>query len=222
MVESVVQEVKRECIRKLSEIGASPELTKFYADAIQYEYEMTHIIYRLQNEVRAEVAKAESIPPDVLYRIVKTMTKYFHTWKLKIDSLASEGNRVPPLQVFPGKPEIFKAVCSLETNELNLQEGEEVVITDSSHPNWLKVRNTRGEEGYVPAMPCMLPTPDNTAITAVERLEILLLTSWTEWMRKVKTLITSTLKSSSKAMTVQWNAYLVRHLILASKEDKVE
>ena len=46
-------------------------LLQFYADAIQYEYEMIHTIYRLQSEVRTEMAKAESLPAAVLYGIVK-------------------------------------------------------------------------------------------------------------------------------------------------------
>lgn len=32
-----------------------------------------------------------------------------------------------------------------------------------------QVRNSKGEEGYVPAISCILPTPDNSALTAVER-----------------------------------------------------
>ena len=33
----------------------------------------------------------------------------------------------------------------------------------------LQVRNPRGEEGYVPALSCILPTPDNNSVNAVER-----------------------------------------------------
>jgi len=49
------------------------------------------------------------------------MTKYFHTWKLRIDTLAQEGTALPPFQFSPdslGRRQVFKAVCSLETNEV--------------------------------------------------------------------------------------------------------
>ena len=52
---------------------------------------------------------------------------------------------------------------------MNLHEGEDLVVTDVTCPNRLRVRNSKGEEGYVPALCCILPTPDNSAVTAVER-----------------------------------------------------
>ena len=33
----------------------------------------------------------------------------------------------------------------------------------------LKVRNSSGDEGYIPTLSCIIPTPDDNALTASER-----------------------------------------------------
>ena len=38
-----------------------------------------------------------------------------------------------------------------ESGDLRLQKGERVVIFDNQREHWWKARNSKGDEGYVPA-----------------------------------------------------------------------
>ena len=44
-----------------------------------------------------------------------------------------------------------------------------LTITDVSQPNQLGIINSQGEEGYIPALCCILPTPDKNALSTAER-----------------------------------------------------
>jgi hypothetical protein len=140
---------------------------------------------------------------------MQSLTKKFYQWRCRINSLAEQCSHIPPLQFNQDKLNEthmhLKALCSLETNEMNMHEGDELLIMDATCPNRLKVRNPRGEEGYVPALCCILPTPDSSAANAVERLQVHLLTSWTECSRKVKALFFENLTTVCNMINNEWN-----------------
>ncbi|ESN99434.1 hypothetical protein HELRODRAFT_162982 [Helobdella robusta] len=70
-----------------------------------------------------------------------------------------------------------------------------------------QVKNMRGEEGFLPTMSCLIPTPDANAITAVERLQVLLLTSWTECIRQLRPILLSTCCASSQNISKLWVSF---------------
>ena len=47
-----------------------------------------------------------------------------------------------------------------------------LTITDVSQPNQLGIINSQGEEGYIPALCCILPTPDKNALSTAERWDL--------------------------------------------------
>jgi hypothetical protein len=203
------EDIKGHCLKTLAELGAPPELSNFFADVLHCECEMTRTVYWLYNDLTSRTTGTtnEHLPAAELFSALQNMTKSFRGWKAKIDELSKQGERIPSFQVTPSSP-ILHAVCSFETDQVNLHEGDEMTITDASHPDWLRVRNSSGEEGYVPALSCVIPTPDNSALTAVERLQVLLLTSWAECLRKVRSILMTTLTGSARQLASRWNAWL--------------
>jgi len=214
------QEVKEHCIKALSAVGASDDFCLFFADVLQCEYDMNHTIWGLQQKLKLEEGQTH-LQPDILLKAAQDMTKNFNMWKGNIDALADRGQTVSALALDPkrvGQSNVVKALCSLETNEVNLKEGEEIVITDSTHPNRLKIKNSDGIEGYVPALCCFLPTPDKSAFTAAERLRIQLLASWTECVRKIRSRLTHTLFRCSKALTAEWKSNMKNMNTVVAKD----
>lgn len=184
------EDVKKQCWNALENIGATNEVCQFFAEVLQCEYDMTHATYRMQKDLSDEFSK-RPVNTAALFAIMQCLSKRFYQWKNRVASLSERQNSIPPLQCNIDKlsaAQNLKALCSLETIDMNMYEGDDLIVTDATCPNRLKVRNTRGEEGYVPALCCLLPTPDFNANNAVERLEVHLLTSWTESARKVKSL----------------------------------
>lgn len=213
------EDIKGHCLRTLADVGAPAELSSFYADVLQCEYDMTRTVYWLYNDLTTRVARQPKqslsdphLQPGELFSALQNMTKYFRGWKAKVDDLSRKGLDIPPFQVSPSSPmahsQVLHAVCDFETDQVNLREGEEMVITDASKPDWLRVRNSNGDEGYVPALSCIIPTPDYSALTAVERLQILLLTSWAECLRKVRSILIATMTTSTRHLLARWNTWL--------------
>lgn len=198
------EEVKQHCIEALHSLGASKEFSQFYADVLQCEHDITHHTYELQKELRETVKNKNGTP---FFATIQKLSKNFNMWRITAEELSAKHHSDPSLKFDPPKfsqAQRLKAVCSLETNELKLKEGEEMIITDATQPYQLKVRNPRGEEGYVPALSCVLPIPDSSAVHALERLQIQLLTSWTECVARLRPILHQMIVSTSSNILTQW------------------
>lgn len=198
------EEVRDRCIDALLSLGASNEFSQFYAEVLQCEYDITHSTYSLQKEIRETSASQNGAP---FYATIQKLSKHFNCWRTVVQELSAK--KFPREAMTSDAPKFAQAqrltaVCSLETNELRLNEGEEMVVTDASQPNQLKVRNPRGEEGYVPSLSCVLPVPDSDAFHAIERLEIQLLTSWTDCVARLRPILHQMLTSTSTNILTQW------------------
>lgn len=207
MTEISIKGMKNHCTKILEKMGASEEIISFYSDALQCEYDISHTIYKLQSKLKNDLDASDTISPNLIFALLQTMTKHFHSWKTTVDRLAKQGTDLPRIHLDEQNVNNLKmitAVCSMNTNELQMTEGEEVQITDASNPNWLKVKNLQGEEGFLPTLSCLIPTPDNDAFTTVERLQVLLLASWTECIRQLRPILTSSACLSSKQINKLW------------------
>lgn len=216
------EDVKKHCWSALADIGATNEVCQFFAEVLQCEYDMTHATYRMQKDLSEEFAK-QPVNSAALFAIMQCLSKRFYQWKCRIASLSEQRSSIPPLQCNVDKldqSKNIKALCSLETTDMNMYEGDDLIVTDATCPNRLKVRNTRGEEGYVPALCCLLPTPDFNANNAVERLEVHLLTSWTECSRKVKSLFFDNIASVCNVIANTLNN-IYHGLALIRERDRV-
>ncbi|ELU02287.1 hypothetical protein CAPTEDRAFT_213826 [Capitella teleta] len=199
--------VKEKCMLVLQQAGATQDFCDFFSDVLQYEYDMNQSIYRLGENLHQTRQDRSPIAPDVLFRTTQEMTKNFNQWKEKVNNLAKRGKDIQPLKINQHtltKSTVFKAVCSIETKELRVREGEEMTVLDATKPESIKVRTRKGQEGYIPALSCILPTPDRDALTASERLQIQLLASWTECLRKIRTILMDTLLLCSYKLSDEW------------------
>lgn len=197
-MDSSKQDVRQRCIDSLLKLGASKEFSQFYADVLQCEHDITHETYEIQKELRDTINK-NGTP---FFATIQKLSKNFNTWRMCVQELSARQVAFDPPKF--SQAQKLKAVCSLETNELKLTEGEEMVITDATQPNQLKVRNPRGEEGYVPSLSCVLPIPDSSVLHALERLQIQLLTSWTDCVAKLRPILHQILLATSSKILAQW------------------
>jgi hypothetical protein len=199
------QEVHDHVVQSLSEAGAPNDFCHFFADILQLEHDINMTSYRLGQSLKNYDGKP--LDPNTAFKTIQELTRNFNLWKNSLDNLAYQGETIRPLSLEPGKvggSKVLKALCSFQVDQVTVKAGDEIVITDTSQPDRLKVRTSGGSEGYVPALSCLLPAPDKSALTALHRLKIQLLASWTESVKTVQEQLTSCLASSTRALTNEW------------------
>ncbi|ESN91807.1 hypothetical protein HELRODRAFT_165887 [Helobdella robusta] len=140
--------------------------------------------------------------------ILQKMYKTYTTWRKTIEDLMVRWSNLP--QTFTTDQEklsalhSFKALCSIQTNEMSLKEGEHVTVTDShSRPNQLKIKNTKGMEGYMSVLSCFLPTPDLNLTNCIERLQVQLTTYWTDSVSKALVALKQNVLASVKELLLK-------------------
>lgn len=175
-------------VENLAAIGAATDLCEFLADILQCESDMMHTTGKYLVEINDQISKRQRI--DDLVSILQRIYKSILAWKERIDDLEARKAGMPQdLDVDRsklGQVRSFKAICSLETSKTSLREGENVEITDLSHPGLIKVRNADGKEGYLPLLSCFVPTPDLDIGNCTERLRIQLMTCTSDLMGKLQ------------------------------------
>lgn len=221
-MEILIDDIRKQCFSALSNAGATREQCNFYADAIRCEYESIYVTHRLLADVRNEAGKSP-LDINLLVEYFLKLLKHFKTWCGEVKSLASRKGVIKPLRVdtrAKAASELKQALCSLQTKDVSLMEGDEYRIVDSSKPNKLKVVTSRGEEGYIPSMATVFPTPDNNAGHAVERLQIHLLACWTDSEAKLRPLVHRAINVSADIMSKHWTSYgpLRRHEVILGDE----
>jgi len=201
------QEIKEKCRKALSDVGATDQYVEFFAEVLQFEFEINSALSKLHQSMGVDKLDGVGENPEKLLRVTQELTRNFNHWKNVLESLHSRSQLLPPLHLDPDKfntSTVLKALCSLQTDNVAMEEGDEIIITDTSQPNKLKIRNKSGQEGYVPALSCVLPSPDKNALTATERLRIQLLASWVESTKKVRRFLMECLLSTSKLLANNW------------------
>lgn len=190
--------MKERCVKALSEVGASEAFCNFFADLLQCEFDMNTTLQRVLYALREE--KVAGPDTEKVLKSIQELMRSFNKWKGEVDQLTERGRSIPALQLDQDKlsqSKVLKALCSLETGQVHVKEGDEIIVTDASQPNRLKVRTSSGQEGYVPALCCILPAPDRNPKTAGERLRVQLLVNWRESAKKVRAIVFHCLNASS-------------------------
>ncbi|CAH1782084.1 unnamed protein product [Owenia fusiformis] len=72
-----------------------------------------------------------------------------------------------------------KALCNYKTKDLEIREGEDLILLDNKDPNTWKVKNADGKETTAPALIFLIPPPDSVAVDKVMKLRTQLLGYWT-------------------------------------------
>jgi hypothetical protein len=216
------EHVRQRCIDVLEAAGLPADFCHFYADVIQCEYDITHTVYRIHKELQ----QVHQRPQDValVASTIQSVSKSFILWKRLLDDLTKRRPSIPSIQLDPLKLEqtrSLRALCCLQTNEVELTEGERVTITDVSKPNRVKIRNAKGDEGYIPALSCLLPSPDGSAFDAVDRLQIYLVMCWSDCDNKLKSCLRDALTLSTADLWNLWMKHMKEESHGGRWEDRV-
>ncbi|KAK2171446.1 hypothetical protein NP493_1064g00073 [Ridgeia piscesae] len=181
---------------------------------MQYEYDMNVATYELKQSLAANSADGDGgggIGPALIFRNIQNLIKCYNVWRSKVEGLTEKVRVLPSLRVDQGKMDnakTMKALCSVQTSQVNVKEGDELTLTDTTQPNRFKVRTAQGHEGFIPALCCLLPAPDRNAATTVERLRVQLLVSWTETVRKIQTIVKDCVVTSVRTLSDDWRNHL--------------
>ena len=126
------------------------------------------------------------------------------------DSLVGRSIELTPLKQRgqrQSSPRTLLALCSYKQLQMSITKDEECVLLDNSQKVKWRVRNSRGQEGQVPAVCFLVPPPDREAIAYAESLQQRLSglkTLWSQRQRQLKKLMIfatiSVIKSDRKSV----------------------
>jgi hypothetical protein len=202
-------EVKNRCFNILSKTGVSRDVCQYYAEASEFEYDLTNAVCRIRKELMT--AESHHLDALLLAGVIQSMSKNFSAWRQTFDRLSSKQHIVPSLTIDYnqlGGVSCVKALCRLQTRQVQFSEDDNIAIVDSSQPNLLKVRTANGKEGLVGAVSCLLPSPDVCAKDVIQRLQIYLLMCWHECDRKAKACLIHCLTATTSELWTLWRSQM--------------
>ncbi|KAI0232924.1 hypothetical protein LSAT2_016801 [Lamellibrachia satsuma] len=122
------QDIKDHCKKALSNVGADDDVCDFYADAMQYEYDMNAATYELKQSLAANSADGEG-GPALIFKNIQNLIKCYNVWRSKVEGLTEKVMGLPSLQVDQGKMQhtkTMKSLCSVQTSQVSGRQSREI------------------------------------------------------------------------------------------------
>ncbi|KAK2155416.1 hypothetical protein LSH36_241g06023 [Paralvinella palmiformis] len=104
----------------------------------------------------------------------KLMSEYISLLQTNIQDLVGRSLSVVPMHLRkePVKePIAARVICSLTSDQIEVHDGDSITILDNSDPQTWKVRHASGAQAHLPAICCVIPSPDKEALLSAARLE---------------------------------------------------
>ncbi|KAK2143119.1 hypothetical protein LSH36_875g01062 [Paralvinella palmiformis] len=161
---------------------------QFFHEADETAPWMTRDLDKIQKTFEEVPVSSESGDSQRLMKEIEEILLALKQWETKTDHLWEKANKLVPVhlrtetieQVIPAR-----AICDYSTQEIIIHNDEDLLLLDNSNPHIWKIRNCRGEEGYVPALCVLIPGPYQTAIDKAVKLRLQLLTEWTNSIKRL-------------------------------------
>ncbi|ESO08150.1 hypothetical protein HELRODRAFT_190915 [Helobdella robusta] len=126
-------------------------------------------------------------PQDII-KDIDAVNVALRQWGSKVTRIWNDGNKLNPVPqrvnlLFTPLP--ATVLTDYETNEIKVEREEEILLLDNSQSDRWKIKNGRGQEGYVPSLVIVIPGPDKKCQDAADKLRLHLLATWTNLLKRV-------------------------------------
>ncbi|CAD5116349.1 DgyrCDS5249 [Dimorphilus gyrociliatus] len=137
-----------------------------------------------------------------LFDSLQTQIKRTNDWRDKVIELRERGQCI----MVSGEPIIHKrflSLCSIKSGNVQLSKGEEFFIEEAQGER-VKVKTSKGDEGLIPALSCIIPSPDLSAKNATERLQLVLLAVLNDSWKRFRSALVQSVAYNSKHTAYDW------------------
>lgn len=161
---------------------------QFFHDAQEAEYWMKNTLANIHMTFDRSKLQGDMVDVQSMKDEMKDILCAYIQWQGKIDSLFDRAKTVFPVprRILPNQePQQAKALTDYRTDEFEVTEDECITLLDNSNKTSWKVKNSRGQEGMVPAVVVLIPGPNPNAIDIAIKLRIQLLALWTASIKRL-------------------------------------
>lgn len=200
----------------------SSEYHEFFHEVKENEAWMPVELKAAQNKVNLNESTVGSSKEGQRWLLdIKELLTLFLHWQGKLEKLFGRSKNIVPVNLRTKKLDYYRPIESLvpyKTSEIDVREGEELLLVDNSNTQSWLVRNHNSVESKVPSVICLIPGPDPDAMQAATRLRFQLLTEWTLSIKRVgKSLILFNI-----LVLKDWNNDEIKKLQAIPKDKKKE
>ncbi|KAL3846761.1 hypothetical protein ACJMK2_017721 [Sinanodonta woodiana] len=142
-------------------------------------------------------------------------------WQSKVDNIFSRAKDIAPVPVRVKpmqEPVNAVALTNYKTADIELFEGENVLVLDNSDRSKWLVENNRKQSCLVPSVIILIPGPTGEAIDAAIRLRIQLLSLWTTSLKRLGYQLIAFMQLVFR----DWNEHEITALQSMGKDDRKE
>lgn len=143
---------------------------------------------RLHRSFDLHHLKGDYRDAEKLLRELEDVTVVLRQWESKGYSMWEKACGLVPVHLRTSgvtSPTPVRAVCHYETSEINVREGEDLLLLDNKNSTTWKVRNAAGVEADVPALCLLIPGPCKEAMEAAVTMRLQLLAEWTNTVKRI-------------------------------------
>lgn len=118
---------------------------------------------------------------------IKTAITILLNWQARVSKLLQQSQQITPIKLRSTTADkLFPAISLVDyvTKNINLREGEEVMVEDNSDKNTWTVSNVEGASFQLPSILLLLVGIDNQAVQAAHKLSLRFLFRWSEVVKK--------------------------------------
>lgn len=137
-----------------------------------------------------------------LFESLQNQVKRTNSWRDRVIKLHEKGLKIS----ITGEPILhkrFRSLCSLKSGNIQLSKGDEFFIQENQGER-VKVKTSQGSEGIIPALSCIVPSPDLSAKNASERLQLVLLAVLNDSWKRFKSALIQSVSYNYKYSANDW------------------
>jgi len=167
----------------------SSQFHQFYHEVAEYRHWMPlHLRSAVNKVALKEDAEGTNIEAMRLLIELKELLSVFLHWAGKLEVLFSTSKTLHPVHLRAKKVQYFRpvsALCDYKTHDIQVREGEELLLIDNADTQSWQVRTLNAVESRVPSVICVIPGPDPEAVQTALKLRLEFLYVWTENVKRI-------------------------------------
>lgn len=161
---------------------------EFFNEAGECEFWMQSVLSKIHMSFDRSKLRGDQADVRGMMEEIKAVLLAYLQWQSRVDLLFEKSKDVVPLPLRSkdiDDPRPGVALCDYRDDDLEVLEGSIVTILDNSDNLTWKIRSDSGQEGNIPAICILMPSPYGKAVDTAVRLKLQLLALWTTSVKRL-------------------------------------